>query len=629
MPADWARTEVHLSEVDNFLPGNQTLIDVFTTLRGGVSPVTDLEYGTTYYTRFVSVDVRGNKSDPSTVSSTATEQLVNVNDIAKKLIEGANIADGTIATNQLTVAAFEPSIILNGGFEDDATNADGTSTGLPYGWALRVPIGGGSTSSVDSTTPINGSKSLVLTQATAADGSRWESVIFPVTEGKVLAASVKVRASRAIANPAFEMHIVCGATAADVGATPSSVSIWGSSIQATGTTTVQTLELQRVVDANMKFARVFITALNSADGSGWAGTFDNVEVRPVGGSAFIADASIINAKIANLAVDNAKIANMNVGKLTAGSLIADITLSARIKTANTGARVELNSSGLQAYNSSNVQTVNVAASTGSATFTGNFATDFATSLNPHLEIKDTGDRTTIYFTDATGTLSNYAYINSPMDSANIPRIGINSGRFNYLGLDSRHRLFLDNNDGISLETVVIATGLAVGYSMHLDDFDMFIQRVSSVGNLTGGRLQLGETSFRIDRLGGGVQNGGRIIADTNTMWLEAVNSGTIAAQITLEDNQAIWFKGKFKASNTDSGTAALHTDVWTSVNMAGGAGVTYGPTMATTPRTIFSVQASATPGSLWISAQSATSFSMTSGNSLTVNATYWSFRLVN
>jgi hypothetical protein len=89
-------------------------------------------------------------------------------------------------------------------------------------------------------------------------------------------------------------------------------------------------------------------------------------------TAKIADAAIINAKIANLAVDDAKIGNVNVGKLTAGTLAADITVSARIKTANTGARVELNSSGLQAFNTGGVQTVNVAAATGAVTITGKF-----------------------------------------------------------------------------------------------------------------------------------------------------------------------------------------------------------------------------------------------------------------
>lgn len=61
---------------------------------------------------------------------------------------------------------------------------------------------------------------------------------------------------------------------------------------------------------------------------------------------------ITNAMIAALAVDDAKIATVSAGKITVGTLVADITLSARIKTANTGARVEMNSGGLQGYSAS-------------------------------------------------------------------------------------------------------------------------------------------------------------------------------------------------------------------------------------------------------------------------------------
>lgn len=51
-----------------------------------------------------------------------------------------------------------------------------------------------------------------------------------------------------------------------------------------------------------------------------------------------------------LLIDDAHISNLTVSKLLAGTLSADIVLGARIKTADTGARVELNASGLQMYN---------------------------------------------------------------------------------------------------------------------------------------------------------------------------------------------------------------------------------------------------------------------------------------
>lgn len=86
-------------------------------------------------------------------------------------------------------------------------------------------------------------------------------------------------------------------------------------------------------------------------------------------SAKIADLSVISAKIGNLAVDDAKIGSLSAGKITAGLLQADVTVSARIKTGDTGARVELTPLGLYAYNATNAVTVSIP-TTGSPTFTG-------------------------------------------------------------------------------------------------------------------------------------------------------------------------------------------------------------------------------------------------------------------
>ncbi len=73
------------------------------------------------------------------------------------------------------------------------------------------------------------------------------------------------------------------------------------------------------------------------------------------GTAQMIDATVVNAKIANLAVDDAKIASVSIGKLTVGTLTADLTVSARIMTASSGLRSELNSSGLYHYNYSGVE----------------------------------------------------------------------------------------------------------------------------------------------------------------------------------------------------------------------------------------------------------------------------------
>jgi chitodextrinase len=60
-----------------------------------------------------------------------------------------------------------------------------------------------------------------------------------------------------------------------------------------------------------------------------------------------------------LLIDDAHISDLTVSKVSAGTVSANWLLGASIRTAASGARVELNSSGLQAFNSGGVQTVNI------------------------------------------------------------------------------------------------------------------------------------------------------------------------------------------------------------------------------------------------------------------------------
>lgn len=66
-------------------------------------------------------------------------------------------------------------------------------------------------------------------------------------------------------------------------------------------------------------------------------------------TAKIADATITGAKIVDATIQSAKIASLDVGKLTAGILNVDVTVSARIKTADNGPRSEMNSTGFHLF----------------------------------------------------------------------------------------------------------------------------------------------------------------------------------------------------------------------------------------------------------------------------------------
>lgn len=72
---------------------------------------------------------------------------------------------------------------------------------------------------------------------------------------------------------------------------------------------------------------------------------------------------------ANASIADALIGSLTAGKITAGTLSSVVTISGRIATANTGARVELNSTGLQSFNAGGTQTVGIN-NDGSAFFNG-------------------------------------------------------------------------------------------------------------------------------------------------------------------------------------------------------------------------------------------------------------------
>jgi len=85
-------------------------------------------------------------------------------------------------------------------------------------------------------------------------------------------------------------------------------------------------------------------------------------------------------------VTNGDIASLDVGKLTAGVLAADVTISARIKTANTGARVELNTLGIKQFDAAGTQTVYIPSDGTAAIFAG---TINASLINGNLQISGT------------------------------------------------------------------------------------------------------------------------------------------------------------------------------------------------------------------------------------------------
>lgn len=100
-------------------------------------------------------------------------------------------------------------------------------------------------------------------------------------------------------------------------------------------------------------------------------TFTTSEVVPVYIKVIAVDmsgnksAASAQASATATLIDNAHISDLSVSKITAGNITTNWLLAASIRTAASGARVELNSSGFQAFDSAGTNTVNI---TNSGTF---------------------------------------------------------------------------------------------------------------------------------------------------------------------------------------------------------------------------------------------------------------------
>lgn len=137
-------------------------------------------------------------------------------------------------------------------------------------------------------------------------------------------------------------------------------------------------------------------------------------------------------------IDSAHISDLTASKITAGTIGADIIVGARIKTANSGARVELNTAGLQAFESGGTQTVGVASSDGSAFLTGTVRTGTAST---RIEMIPNSGAPVIRFYPSTGT--NYAFLNA-IDSTTSVAAGLNSSAFGTAPNDYQHRVYLQS-----------------------------------------------------------------------------------------------------------------------------------------------------------------------------------------
>jgi hypothetical protein len=274
-----------------------------------------------------------------------------------------------------------------------------------------------------------------------------------------------------------------------------------------------------------------------------------------------------------LLIDDAHISDLTVSKVTAGTIGADWIVGARIKTADTGARVELNSAGLQTYDAAGNQTVAIAAADGSVTIIG------------QLKSGTTGRRIEI---NPTATLlpeirmyansgSNYGYLNAS-SSGSEANVGLNSGTFT-VGADTLfERLYMTENN-IQLAVVKL-------------DQTRF-----------GGYVTLSRTNASIG----------------NT-------DGTTDAFVAVGSDNRITMGGKFGNYVTASASDAIFTGSVSHTSVTG-VSYLYGPTMASLMAPVVSLYDTGTVKSIQVTSSSTTGFGVDFSASSTGAVNFWCFRI--
>lgn len=343
MPPDFNLVEVHISDVNNFTPDATTLVDYLSAAGVSVlSPVSAPKYNTDNYVKFVAVDNTGNKSAASVQGVGQALQVVGT-DIAGNVIDFSNIKFKDLG-----------NLIPDGSFELPETQAYYDT--VAYFGVAASPAGAPSP------------KGLYIDPAGAGVNAFQDLVAgIPCKQDQQFAlirsalATVDVNATAYLGMRARRYYADGTSDNVEIAFLDQSLNdnLWRNR-QATYFT----------IPANCYKFDLYLQINDMSVGQFF---LDEMELRPVTGTSLIQDAAITNAKIALLAVQDANIANMSVGKLTAGTLQADVLVGARIKTADTGSRVEMTVDGLEAYDSSGNNTFYLSAYTGSVSGIGTFS----------------------------------------------------------------------------------------------------------------------------------------------------------------------------------------------------------------------------------------------------------------
>ena len=583
MPVDLAGVEVHVSTSD-FTPSSGTKKDV---LPPGVLSTTitqGLTYGTEYWVKLIAFDTTGNRSNPSDTTSTSHVVL--------KQVVSTEIGTGQVGLGQTSFSDVG-NLIDDGTFElsdyraartvligiqhlsfDNATSSNGT-------WSLRSdPWAGSSSESI----LLQGS--LPVKPGERVFGAADYRQTSDVPAGSYLTLAIKwVNKSgqyidnTGAVNNVFYTLTDNGFTAAD--------NVWHSRVTATS----------KVAPTNAVKAEIWLITTSRTAGTIW---IDAVEVRKQIDTLLIQQAAITTALIADLAVNNAKISDLSVGKLTTGTLSADVVVGARIKTADTGARAELNSGGFGLWNSSGVQTVAFAGADGSVSIIGQLKSG---TSGKRIEINPTSAYLPeIRLYPTTGT--DYAVLNA-YDAGGEAGTGLASSSYNSSGTQVHSRALITNG-GAYLQVVR-----------------------TSDQNQWGGYAWATKDALYAGYTGNGV-DGGRIYCDHDTGRFGWNDNDDGNGNFVNFSSDKTYHIGRWENFSTPSPYQGIFTGT-AIVTSSVACVITYSTTMDTSMVPIVTCQASnfgtSTPTVWGVSASTSTSFTVSWNNSQSMRVNWWTYRV--
>lgn len=314
VPMDFSRVEVHVSPVIGFDASTATwLRGTIETPRGGQLVVAPLLY-VQHEVRLVARSLTGARSAASAaVLVTPTK------------VSGVDLATGSVGFDQ--IAFKQPgNLVQDGSFEDATWRAAAVATGTTGAatfsfvndgtaslgsWFLRAAPGLTSTY-----------RSIALTLPGSTSSASPVAGYIPCQPGERYLLRMMARQSGANGSFNIGVRVIDKTGAAINTATVNYNQILATSVGAA----FGLLSMALTIPANGAWMQPFLEARPDASAGTW--DFDQVELRPIVGTALIDDAAITNAKIGALAVDDAKIGSVNAAKITTGELAAGQRVSA-------------------------------------------------------------------------------------------------------------------------------------------------------------------------------------------------------------------------------------------------------------------------------------------------------------